>query len=153
MIRRSLAPLAFLALLAVPGVASASKHGASVDISLPLQLLAGLGGTMTLNCDNDVDSDTRAMMQTLRRSGRYESRDGDDRFTAWRLGDRFRLKAVDGDGDGDGAFTLEMPWAAAECLFGGVTGKRQIKLESLERSGGFKLRMSGDDASIKVAVD
>jgi hypothetical protein len=149
MIRRSLAPLAFLALLAVPGLASASKHGASVDISLPLQLLAGLGGTMTIDCDNDVDSDTRAMMQALRRSGRYESRDGDDRFTAWRLGDRFRLKAV----DGDGAFTLEMPWAAAECLFGGVKGRRQIKLESLERSGGFELRMSGDDASIKVAVD
>lgn len=151
MTRRSLAPLALVALLAVPGLASASKHGASVDISLPLQLLAGLGGTMTIDCDNDVDSDTRAMMQTLRRTSRYESRDGDDRFTAWRLGDRFRLKAV--DGDGDGAFTLEMPWAAAECLFGGVKGKRQIKLESLERSGGFELRMSGEDASLKLAVD
>lgn len=148
--RRSLVPLALIALLAIPGLASAShKHGASVDISLPLQLLAGLGGTMTINCDSDVDSDTRAMMQALRRSGRYESRDGDDRFSAWRLGDRFRLKAV----DGDGAFTLEMPWAAAECLFGGVPGKRQIKLESLERSGGFELRLSGDDASIKVAVE
>lgn len=151
MTRRSLVPLALIALLAVPGLASASKHGASVDISLPLRFLAGLGGTMTLDCDNDVDGDTRAMMQALRRSGRYDAREGDDRFTAWRLGDRFRLKAV--DGDGDGAFTLEMPWAAAECLFGGVTGKRQIKLESLERSGGFELRMSGDDASIKVAVD
>ncbi len=151
MTRRSLAPLALIALLAVPGLASASKHGASVDISLPLQLLAGLGGTMTLDCNDDVDSDTRAMMQALRRSGRYESRDGDDRFTAWRLGDRFRLKAV--DGDGDGAFILEMPWAAAECLFGGVNGKRQIKLESLGSKGGLELRMSGDDASIKVAVD
>jgi hypothetical protein len=70
---------------------------------------------------------------------------------AWRLGDRFRLKAV--DGDGDGAFTLEMPWAAAECLFGGTPGKRQIKLESLEHSGGFELRLSGDDGSTKVAVD
>jgi hypothetical protein len=152
MTRRSLTPIAFIALLAIPGLASAShKHGASVDISLPLQLLAGLGGTMTINCDSDVDSDTRAMMQALRRSGRYESRDGDDRFTAWRLGDRLRLKAV--DGDGDGTFTLEMPWAAAECLFGGTRGKKQIKLESLESSGGFELRMSGGDASIKVAVD
>ena len=151
MTRRSLALLALIALLAVPGLASASKHGATVDISLPLQLLAGLGGTMTLDCDNDVDGDTRAMMQSLRRTGRYESREGDDRFTAWRLGDRFRLKAV--DGDGDGAFTLEMPWVAAECLFGGIQGKRTIKLESLERSGGFELRMSGEDASIKVAVD
>lgn len=151
MIRKFLAPIAFLALLAIPGLASASKHGASVDISLPLQLLAGLGGTVTIDCDNDVDSDTRAMLQALRRTGHYKSREGDDRFTAWRLGDRFRLKAV--DGDGDGAFTLEMPWAAAECLFGGVKGKRTIKLESLERSGGFELRMSGEDASIKVAVD
>jgi hypothetical protein len=66
-------------------------------------------------------------------------------------GERFRLKAV--DGDGDGAFTLEMPWAAAECLFGGVQGKRQIRLESLEQNGGFALKMSGDNGSIKVAVD
>ena len=152
MTRSSLVPLALIALLAIPAVASAAdKHGASIDISLPLQLLARTGGTITLDCDNDVDTDTRSMMQALQRSGRYESRDGDDRFTAWRIGERFRLKAV--DGDGDGAFTLEMPWAAAECLFGGVQGKRQIKLESLERNGGFELKMSGDNGSIKVAVD
>jgi hypothetical protein len=60
MTRRSLVPLTFIVLLAIPGLTSAShKHGASVDIiSLPLQLLAGLGGTMNINCDSDVDSDT-----------------------------------------------------------------------------------------------
>jgi hypothetical protein len=151
MTRRSLAPLALLVLLLVPGLASAGERHASIDISLPLQLLTRLGGTMTLDCDNHVDADTRAMIQTLRRTNRYEKRDGDDRLVAWRFGDRFRMKAM--DGDGEGTFMLEMPWAAAECLFGGTSGKRQIKLEALERTGGFELRMTGDDGQISVAVD
>jgi hypothetical protein len=151
MTRRFLAPLALLALLFLPGLASAGERKGSIDISLPLQLLTRLGGTITLDCDNDVDADTRAMIQTLRRTNRYEKRDGDDRLTAWRFGDRFRMKAR--EGDGDGTFTLEMPWAAAECLFGGNPGTRQIKMEALERSGGFELRMSGDDGQISVAVD
>jgi len=151
MTRRSLAPLALLALLFLPGLASAGERKGSIDISLPLQLLTRLGGTITLDCDNDVDADTRAMIQTLRRTNRYEKRNGDDQLVAWRFGDRFRMKAK--DGEGDGTFTLEMPWVAAECLFGGSPRKRQIKMEALERSGGFELRMSGDDGQISVAVD
>lgn len=151
MTRKHLIPIALLGALLVPNLASAGgKDRVEIDLSFPIALLARLGGTMTMECDTHVDSDSREMIRTLRRTNRYERRDGDDRVVAWKLGDRFKMKAIGDDGD---TFILEMPWPAAECILGGIGGRRKIEMEALERSGGFELRVVGEDGEVKVAVD
>jgi hypothetical protein len=158
--RRSLFPLTLTLLLAAPLAtpAQARDHSgagqAAIDLSLPLSLLGSMGGTMTISCDTDVDSDTRNAMRALNSqgsSGRFAWTDDDgSRLVAQRDGGRFRLRVTDDD---DKAVVLEMPWGVAQCLLSGSkTGPRKMSLASLQRNGGFSLKVNGEDASFHVQM-
>lgn len=40
----------------------------------------------------------------------------------------------------------------AECLFGGMGGKKQIRIQALEAAGGFQLKLDGENAGVHVDV-
>ncbi len=157
---RSALPLALSLALAAPLAAPAhagelTLNGKSaLDLSLPLTLLGSLGGTMTISCDGDSDAETRAALRALERqgsSGRYAWTDEDgSRMVAQRNGGRFRLRVTDED---DETVTLEMPWGVAQCLLGdGKAGPRKMSLASLQRNGGFSLKVNGEEASFRVQM-
>ena len=157
---RSALPLALTLALSAPLAAPAhagergSKGKSAIDLSLPLSLLGSMGGTMTISCDGDSDAETRAAMRILERqgsSGRYAWTDDDgDHLVAQRDGGRFRLRVTDED---DETVTLEMPWGVAQCLLGdSKAGPRKMSLASLQRNGGFSLKVNGEEASFHVQM-
>lgn len=126
----------------------------SLDLSLPLDLLSGLDGSLTLSCGAPDDSDMLAMIGALQRrdlGGRWESRDDGGRIAASRRGDRFRLRVWE---DKVKRLDLKMPWQVAECLFGGRDGgKVRVTVESLKAGSGVKFRLDGDGTRVDVSLD
>lgn len=160
-LRRAALPIALTFILAAPlatpahaGDRSTAKGHSALDLSLPLSLLGSLGGSMTISCDGDVDRETRNAMRALNAqggSGRASWTDNDgSRLFAQRDGGRFKLRVTDED---DKTVSLEMPWGVAQCLFGGgKSGPRTMSLASLQRNGGFSLRVNGEDASLNLQM-
>jgi hypothetical protein len=157
---RSSLPLTLALLLAAPMAVPAragdraGKGQSAIDLSLPLSLLGSMGGTMTISCDTDVDTQTRAAMRALSTqgaSGRFAWTDDDgSRLVAQRDGGRFRLRVTDED---DKTVSLEMPWGVAQCLLSGSKiGPRRMSLASLQRNGGFSLKVNGEETSFHVQV-
>jgi hypothetical protein len=138
--------------LAQPLLADGSKP--TLGISIPFGLLAGMDGSITLDCNSSNDSDTRAMIRSLQKKGRrghYEFEEDGDRLVADRRGKQFRMTAWE---DKERKLDLEMPWSVAECIFGGRAGDEiEIEISQLDDLGGFELRLAGDNAGIRVSVD
>lgn len=71
-----------------------------------------------LECDGDIDSEFKALLIRLDRSGprsRATYRDGENTIEARRRGGKLDL---DISGQGSGRIEATMPWAIAECLLG-----------------------------------
>ena len=154
----ALAALFALALLAVTAhAAPASDEGngkLSIDVALPLSLLkaAGPDSNITISCDGD-DSDSVAMIASLRRQGRHgvvRGRDDDGRWEASRHGERFELRAWNPD-DRQRLY-LAIPWRLAECILGDGGGKGELTAHDLFGHR-YEVRFEGDGGQIRFTLD
>ncbi len=141
--------LCTLALAATPAMADKTTF----DLSLPLSLLSGDDGRITLECNDSRDGDTREMMRALSRRSRssWQSEGNDGRVSASRRGAKFRLRAWS---EGTKAFDVRMPWRVAECLFGGRGGQTvEVDTDDIQADGGFRMLLSGETAQLGLTVD
>ncbi len=127
----------------------------SIDVALPLSLLkaAGRDSNVHISCDADADSETAAMIASLRRQGRrgvVRGRDDDGRWEARRQGDRFELKAW--NLDDDEKLLLAIPWPLAECLLGGGDGRNELTARDLFGHH-YEVRFEGEDGRIRFTLD
>ena len=162
-LRRAAFPVAFAVLfafaLAPPAVHAATASGGgegklSIDVALPLTMLkaAGPDSDLTISCDTDNDTETTAMMASLRRQGRrgvVRGRDDDGRWEARRAGDRFELRAW--NADDEDRFFLVLPWRLADCLMGGG-GKSELTARDLYGHH-YEVRLEGDGGQIRFTLD
>jgi len=133
------------------GSARISAKGEGGGASIDFNWLSALKTAVTLDCDTRTDRDTRAMMRSLERQsarGRYEWRDGDEKLTAIRAGERFTLEGR----DEDGTFKVSIPWPVAQCLFGGQGTPRQIDLASLRKAGAVRFQWKGEKGGITADI-
>ncbi len=141
--------LCALALAATPAMADKT----SFDLSLPLSMLSGGDGRITLECNDTRDADTLEMMRTLSRRSRssWQSEDDDGRVSASRRGSKFRLRGWDDEAK---TFDVKMPWKVAECLFGGRGGDTiEVDTDEIQAEGGFHMLLSGESAELGITVD
>ena len=154
------AALAILALTVAPALAKEKKDTITIDIedsdgskasiSLTTDLVSGaLEGMIDedLECDGEIEADTREMFEYLSRKGRgsrytLEKEDGEI-IKAHRRKDQLELEILDEDED---PTHVSMPWILAECMLGNkVAAKELAKADglkfSIKKDGGVELRV------------
>ena len=126
----------------------------TLGISIPFGLLAGMEGSVTLDCDSTEESDTRTMIRSLQKKGRrghYQLEENGDRLEADRRGNHFHMTTWEAK---ERKLDLEMPWSVAECIFGGRPGDViEIEISQLDTLGRFELSLAGETAGIRVSVE
>lgn len=133
------------------GAARISAKGEGGGASIDFNWMSALKTAGTLDCDTHTDRDTQAMMRALEgrdARGRYEWRDGDERLTSVRTGERFTLEGR----SEDGSFRVGLPWAVAQCLFGGQGAPRRVDLASLRKAGAVSFQWKGNKGGITAAI-
>jgi len=154
------AVLGVLVISAVPTLAKEKKDTITIDIedsdgstmtlSLSADFISGMIEGMVdedLECDSDIDSDSRAMFEYLSRNGkgsRYtlEKEDGEI-VKARRRKDQLELEILKPDED---STHVSMPWLLAECMLGNkVAAKELQKADGLQfsvaKDGGIAIRV------------
>ncbi len=129
----------------------------TLAISFPWQWLAASGGTMKFECEANkpANDDGVKMIEALSRKARHGhyAGTGDDggTFTGDRKGDDFTFEAVGKDGS---RFSLQMPWSAARCIFGGAkeAGASGIELRARDLGGRLRLEIAGEKKGVRVDV-
>jgi hypothetical protein len=157
---KSCATLGIFALVVAPALAKKDKDTITIDIedsdgstmtlSLSAEFISRMIAGMVdedLECDGDIDSDTRAMFQHLSKNGkgsRYtlEKEDGEI-VKARRRKDQLELEILEPDED---ATHVSMPWLLAECMLGNkVAAKELQKADGLQfsvaKDGGIAIRV------------
>jgi len=165
LVSSALAAFAVLALPAVP--AAAGDHGAEIEVNvekdgeetLHLQIgsswLAGLIAAAEIECDASGDRDVRRMMASLREQGEggvYEYRDSDDGDRVLARRSRGNLKIETYGRDGDRA-TVEMPWATADCLMGGVAPAGELGDRITKGLANLKIDVRDDDSRVRLRIE
>jgi hypothetical protein len=137
--------------------ATGRQEPSTLAVSIPWQWLAASGGTMNFQCDSDrpVNDEGVKMVEALNRAGRrgrYVGK-GDDggTFTGTRNGKDFTFQAVSKDGS---KFTLQMPWLAARCIFGGakLAGATSVELRARDIGDHLRLEVAGQTKGVSVEV-
>jgi hypothetical protein len=132
------------------------QQPSTIAVSIPWQWLATSGGTMSFACEADkpASDDGVKMIEALRHDphGRYSGKGGDGgTFRGIRNGEDFTFEAVGKDGS---RFTLQMPWSAARCIFGGakLAGAGQVELKAKDIGGRIRLELAGQTKGVSVEV-
>ena len=126
------------------------SDGSTMTLSLSADFVSGMIEGMVgedLECDSDIDSDTREMFQHLSKNGkgsRYtlEKEDGEI-VKARRRKDQLELEILKPDED---PTHVSMPWLLAECMLGNkVAAKELQKADGLQfsvaKDGGIAIRV------------
>ena len=126
----------------------------SIDVALPLTMLkaAGPDSDLTISYDTDNDTETTAMMASLRqqnRRGVVRNRDDGNRWEARRDGERFELQAW--NANDEDRFLLVLPWRLADCLMGGG-GKSELTARDLYGHH-YEVRLEGTGGQIRFTLD
>ncbi len=154
------AVLGIFALAVAPALAKEKKDTITIDIedtdgsktsiSLTTDLVSGVIEGMVdedLECDGDIEADTREMFQHLSKNGRgsrytLEKEDGEV-IKAHRREDQLELEILKPDED---PTQVSMPWLLAECMLGNkVAAKELQKADGLQfsvaKDGGVAIRV------------
>ncbi len=157
---KSCATLGILALVVAPALAKKDKDTITIDIedsdgstmtlSLSAEFISGMIEGMVdedLECDGDIDSDTRAMFQHLSKNGkgsRYtlEKEDGEV-IKARRRKDQLELEILKPDED---PTHVSIPGLLAECMLGNKVAAKQLQKAdglqfSVAKNGGIAIRV------------
>lgn len=144
---KSCAILGIFALAVAPALAKEKKdtitidiedsEGSKTSISLTTDLVSGVIEGMVdedLECDGDIEADTREMFEYLSKNGRgsrytLEKEDGEV-IKAHRRKDQLELEVIDPDED---PTHVSMPWLLAECMLG-----NKVAAKELEKADGLK---------------
>jgi len=136
--------------------AAGRQEPSTIAVSIPWQWLASSGGTMSFECEADkpASDDGVKMIEALRRDPRvrYSGKGGDGgTFRGTRDGKDFTFEAVSKDGS---RFTLQMPWSAARCIFGGakLAGATKVELRAKDVGGRLRLELAGQTKGVSVEV-
>jgi hypothetical protein len=133
------------------------QERSTLSISIPWQWLASSGGTMNFQCEvqKAADDEGVKMIEALSRSPRpkrYAGKSDDGgTFTGTRNGEDFTFETVSKDGS---KFTLQMPWLAARCIFGGakLAGATSVELRAKDVGGRVRLEVTGQTKGVNVEV-
>jgi hypothetical protein len=136
--------------------AAGRQEPSTFAVSIPWQWLASSGGTMSFGCEAEKPASDEGvkMIEALRRNakGRYSGK-GDDggTFRGTRNAEDFTFEAIGKDGS---RFTLQMPWSAARCIFGGakLAGATQVELRAKDVGGRLRLELAGQTKGVSVEV-
>jgi len=152
--------LAIFALAVAPALAKEKKdtitidiedsEGSKTSISLTTDLVSGVIEGMVdedLECDGDLEADTREMFEYLSKNGRgsrytLEKEDGEV-IKAHRRKDQLELEVLDPDED---PTHVSMPWLLAECMLGNKVAAKELEKAdglkfSVKKDGGVELRV------------
>jgi len=136
--------------------AEGRQEPSTFAVSIPWQWLASSGGTMSFGCEADKPASDEGvkMVEALRRDphGKYSGKGGDGgTFRGTRNAEDFTFEATGKDGS---RFTLQMPWAAARCIFGGarLAGATQVELKAKDVGGRLRLELAGQTKGVSVEV-
>ena len=150
---KTCAVLAIFALAVAPALAKEKKdtitidiedsEGSKTSISLTTDLVSGVIEGMVdedLECDGDLEADTREMFEYLSKNGRgsrytLEKEDGEV-IKAHRRKDQLELEVLDPDED---PTRVSMPWLLAECMLG-----NKVAAKELEKADGLKFSVKKD---------
>lgn len=150
---KTCAVLAIFALAVAPALAKEKKdtitidiedsEGSKTSISLTTDLVSGVIEGMVdedLECDGDLEADTREMFEYLSKNGRgsrytLEKEDGEV-IKAHRRKDQLELEVLDPDED---PTHVSMPWLLAECMLG-----NKVAAKELEKADGLKFSVKKD---------
>ena len=157
---KTCAVLAIFALTVAPALANEKKdtitidiedsEGSKTSISLTTDLVSGaLEGMVDedLECEGDIESDTREMLEYLSKKGRgsrytLEKEDGEI-IEAHRRKDQLDLEIL---GDDEDPTRVSMPWILAECMLGNKVAAKELERAdglsfSIKKDGGVELRV------------
>ena len=157
---KSCAVLGVLVISVVPTFAKEKKDTITIDIedsdgstmtlSLSADFVSGMIEGMVdedLECDGDLESDTREMFQHLSKKGkgsRYtlEKEDGEV-IKARRSKDQLELEILKPDED---PTHVSMPWLLAECMLGNKMAAKELQKAdglqfSVAKDGGIAIRV------------
>ena len=157
---KTCAVLAIPALVVAPALAKEKKdtitidiedsEGSKTSISLTTDLVSGVIEGMVdedLECDGDIEADTREMFEYLSKNGRgsrytLEKEDGEV-IKAHRRKDQLELEVLDPDED---PTHVSMPWLLAECMLGNKVAAKEFEKAdglkfSVKKDGGVELRV------------
>ncbi|MGB5516058.1 MAG: hypothetical protein WBP36_16180, partial [Thermoanaerobaculia bacterium] len=100
-----------------------------------------------LECDGDIEADTREMFEYLSKNGRgsrytLEKEDGEV-IKAHRRKDQLELEILKPDED---PTQVSMPWLLAECMLGNKVAAKELEKAdglkfSVKKDGGVELRV------------
>jgi len=154
------AVLGIFALAVAPALAREKKDTITIDIedsdgstmtvSLSADFVSGMIEGMVdedLECDGEIESDTREMFEYLSKSGRgsrytLEKEDGEV-VKARRRKDQLELEILKPDED---PTQVSMPWLFAECMLGNKVAARELQKAdglqfSVAKDGGIAIRV------------
>jgi hypothetical protein len=157
---KSCAILGIFALAVTPTLARENKdtitidiedsEGSKTSISLTTDLVSGVIEGMVdedLECEGDIESDTREMLEYLSKKGRgsrytLEKEDGEV-IKAHRRKDQLDLEIL---GDDEDPTHVSMPWLLAECMLGNKVAAKELEKAdglkfSVKKDGGVELRV------------
>ena len=157
---KTCAVLVVLSLMVAPALAEEKKDTITIDIegadgekasiSLTTDLVSGVLEGMIdedLECEGDIESDTREMLEYLSRKGkgsRYtlEKEDGEI-VKAHRRKDQLDLEIL---GEDEDPTHVSMPWILAECMLGNKVAAKELEKAdglrfSVKKDGGVELRV------------
>lgn len=154
------AVLGIFALAIAPALAKEKKDTITIDIedsdgsktsiSLTTDLVSGVLEGMVdedLECDSEIESDTRGMFEYLSRKGkgsRYTlEKDDGEIVKARRRKDQLELEVVK---PGEDPTHISMPWILAECMLGNKVAAKELEKAdglkfSVRKDGGVELRV------------
>jgi len=126
------------------------SDGKTMTVSLSADFVSGVIEGMVdedLECDGDMEADTREMFEHLSKKGRgsrytLEKEDGEI-IKAHRRKDQLELEVLNPDED---PTHVSMPWLLAECMLGNkVAAKKLKKVDGLQfsvaKDGGVAIRV------------
>ncbi|MGB5513468.1 MAG: hypothetical protein WBP36_02990 [Thermoanaerobaculia bacterium] len=126
------------------------SEGSKTSISLTTDLVSGVIEGMVdedLECDGDIEADTREMFEYLSKNGRgsrytLEKEDGEV-IKAHRRKDQLDLEIL---GDDEDPTHVSMPWLLAECMLGNKVAAKELEKAdglkfSVKKDGGVELRI------------
>jgi len=157
---KTCAVLTIFALVVAPALAKEKKDTITIDIedsegkktsiSLTTDLVSGaLEGMIDedLECDGDLEPDTRKMFEYLSRKGRgsrytLEKEDGEV-IKAHRGKSQLELEIL---GEDEDPTHVSMPWILAECMLGNKVAAKELEKSdglqfSIKKDGGVELRI------------
>ena len=126
------------------------SDGKTMTVSLSADFVSGVIEGMVdedLECDGDMEADTREMFEHLSKKGRgsrytLEKEDGEI-IKAHRRKDQLELEVLNPDED---PTHVSMPWLLAECMLGNKVAAKELKKAdglqfSVAKDGGVAIRV------------